>query len=266
MPEKPPSLRERQAQLTRDEILSAARRLFAERGYTRTSVRDIAEAAGVSAQTVYDSIGSKQALVARLNDLIDAEAGIAAIVGAAARSGDPREVRGDVGQGHPVDPRALRRHHPRPRHRRGRRTRPAPSLAEGHRRHVEGAGMVVGVLQELGALDASVDARRGGRHAGRALRRPVRAAAARRATAGRSTASRRGSPTPAAPCCCDRPELDLGVDQEPVAGSAPWAAVDEGPHGVERDRERVGAGEPPRGARVLPRARSEPGSTSTTTS
>ena len=54
MPEKPPSLRERQAQLTRDEILKAARRLFADRGYTRTTVRDIAEAAGVSSQTVYD--------------------------------------------------------------------------------------------------------------------------------------------------------------------------------------------------------------------
>src|SRR4051795_5283464 len=92
MPDKPPTLRERQAQSTRNEILGAARRLFAERGYTRTSVRDIAEAAGVSAQTVYDSIGSKQALVARLNDLIDAEAGIGQIAMAAAQSSDPREV------------------------------------------------------------------------------------------------------------------------------------------------------------------------------
>src|SRR6188768_1920575 len=92
MAEKPPSLRERQAQLTQAEILKAARRLFAERGYTRTSVRDIADAAGVSAQTVYDSIGTKQALVAQLNDLIDAEAGIVAIAGAAARSDDPAEV------------------------------------------------------------------------------------------------------------------------------------------------------------------------------
>src|SRR5215510_10019988 len=87
MPENPsPSLRERRAQLTRDEILRAARRLFAERGYARTSVRDVAAAAGVSAQTVYDSVGSKQALVARLNDLIDSEAGIGAIVRAAAAS------------------------------------------------------------------------------------------------------------------------------------------------------------------------------------
>src|SRR5687768_10693282 len=90
--DKPPSLRERQAQLTRDEILSAARRLFAERGYARTSVRDIAKAAGVSAQTVYDSVGSKQTLVARLNDLIDAEAGIGDIAAATFASGEPLEV------------------------------------------------------------------------------------------------------------------------------------------------------------------------------
>src|SRR5215218_9122757 len=84
-----PTLRERRAQLTRDEILQAARRLFAERGYARTGVRDIARAAGVSAQTVYDSVGSKQALVSRLNDLIDAEAGVAALVRASAASGEP---------------------------------------------------------------------------------------------------------------------------------------------------------------------------------
>src|SRR3954465_3829915 len=94
MTDKPPTLRERQAQLTRDDILRAARRLFAERGYSRTSVRDIAEAAGVSPQTVYDSIGAKQALVARLNDLIDSEAGIAALAAEAARSTDPFEVAG----------------------------------------------------------------------------------------------------------------------------------------------------------------------------
>ena len=92
MPEESLSLRERRARLTQDEILQSARRLFAERGYARTSVRDIARAAGVSAQTVYDSVGSKQALVARLNDLIDSEAGIAAIARAAAESADPREV------------------------------------------------------------------------------------------------------------------------------------------------------------------------------
>src|SRR3954464_5690405 len=88
MPERPLSRRDRQAQLTRNEILDAARRLFAERGYSRTSVRDIAEAAGVSAQTVYDSVGSKQAIVGRLNDLLDREAGVGEIAQAAAASDD----------------------------------------------------------------------------------------------------------------------------------------------------------------------------------
>ena len=159
MPDKPPSLRERQAQLTRDEILKAARRLFAERGYTRTSVRDIAEAAGVSAQTVYDSIGSKQALVARLNDLIDVEAGIGghrAGRGPLERSG---EVAATVGQGHPVDPRALRRHHPRPGHRGGGRARsrrsPSPrASAATSRAPASSSSGSAG----LDALDPSVDA------------------------------------------------------------------------------------------------------------
>src|SRR3954468_20558828 len=155
MSKKPLSLRERQAQLTRDEILKAARRLFAERGYTRTSVRDIAEAASVSAQTVYDSIGSKQALVARLNDLIDAEAGIGELARAAAQSGDAGEVAalsakvtrsiiehcGDI-------VRALVT---------GASAEPdlEVALAEGHRRHVDGARMVVGGLKKMDALDAS---------------------------------------------------------------------------------------------------------------
>jgi AcrR family transcriptional regulator len=157
MPEKPPSLRERKAQLTQDEILRAARRLFAERGYTRTSVRDIARAAAVSAQTVYDSIGSKQALVARLNDLIDTEAGIGAIASAAAQSDDAREVAalsakitrsiiehcGDI-------VRALVT---------GASAEPdiEIALAEGHRRHVEGARMVVGVLQKMATFDDSIE-------------------------------------------------------------------------------------------------------------
>ena len=158
MPEKPPSLRERQAQLTRDEILKAARRLFAERGYTRTSVRDIAEAAAVSAQTVYDSIGSKHALVARLNDLIDAEAGIAEIAGTAARSGDPVQVASMSAK----ITRSILEHCGDIVHAliTGAAAEPdlANALAEGHRRHVEGAGTVVGLLRQMDALDDSVDA------------------------------------------------------------------------------------------------------------
>jgi AcrR family transcriptional regulator len=150
--EKTPNLRERRAQLTRDEILRAARRLFAEHGYARTSVRDVAEAAGVSAQTVYDSVGSKQALVAQLNDLVDAEAEIAVIVRAAAESGDPRELAAAAARiarsilEHCGDiVRALVT---------GATAEPelAAVLDEGQRRHVEGIARVVGVLGQLDAL------------------------------------------------------------------------------------------------------------------
>jgi AcrR family transcriptional regulator len=153
-----PNLRERRAQLTRDEILRAARRLFAERGYARTSVRDIAQAAGVSAQTVYDSVGSKQALVARLNDLIDSEAGIAEIARAAAGSDDPAEVAATSAR----VTRSILEHCEDIIHAlvTGAAAEPelASALAEGQRRHAQGARFVVGRLRELGALAADADA------------------------------------------------------------------------------------------------------------
>jgi AcrR family transcriptional regulator len=152
LPEPQPSLRERRAQLTRDEILRAARRLFAERGYARTSVRDIAQAAGVSAQTVYDSVGSKQALVARLNDLIDSEAGIGALVRAAAASEAPAELAATSAR----VTRSILEHCADIIHAlvTGVAAEPelAAVLAEGQRRHREGARFVVGRLGELGAL------------------------------------------------------------------------------------------------------------------
>jgi AcrR family transcriptional regulator len=70
------SRREVSALATRDEILRAARRLFAEEGYAATSIQRIAAEAGVSVQTIYSSVGSKAALVLALNDLIDQEAGL----------------------------------------------------------------------------------------------------------------------------------------------------------------------------------------------
>jgi AcrR family transcriptional regulator len=155
--EKPLSRRERQAQSTRDDILRAARRLFAERGYSRTSVRDIAEAAGVSAQTVYDSVGSKRSVVARLNDLIDTEAGIMAIAMGAARSEDPVEVLGASAR----IARSILEHCGDVIHAlvTGAAAEPelAVVLAEGHRRHVDGAGRIVGRLVELDALGPGLD-------------------------------------------------------------------------------------------------------------
>ncbi|MCA9615019.1 MAG: TetR/AcrR family transcriptional regulator [Sandaracinus sp.] len=50
----PPSLR--------DRILAAATRLFGERGYDSTSVREVAEAAGCTKPALYYHFGSKEAL------------------------------------------------------------------------------------------------------------------------------------------------------------------------------------------------------------
>jgi len=158
MPSEQPTLRERQAEFTRQEILAAARRLFAERGFTRTSVRDIAQAAGVSAQTVYDSIGSKQAVVARLNDLIDSEAHIGTIAKEVADSQDPRQVAALSAK----VTRSILEHCADIIHALVTGAAAEPELQtvleEGHRRHVDGARSVVRTLQKMGALASSVDA------------------------------------------------------------------------------------------------------------
>ncbi|MBK6010592.1 TetR/AcrR family transcriptional regulator [Streptomyces sp. MBT53] len=52
-------LREQAAARTRELILGHATELFAERGYGRVTVADIASAAGVASKTVFASVGSK---------------------------------------------------------------------------------------------------------------------------------------------------------------------------------------------------------------
>ena len=150
------SLRDRRAQLTRQAILDAARRLFAERGYAGTTVRDVADAAGVSAQTVYDSIGSKQALVAQLNDLLDVEAGIPDIGAAAAQSNDPKEIAAASAR----ITRSILEHCSDILHAlvTGAATEPELQavLDEGLRRHLGGARFVVGLLEARDALEPSL--------------------------------------------------------------------------------------------------------------
>ena len=77
---------------TRREILSCARRLFAEQGYATTSLQQIATESGVAVQTIYSSIGTKAALVLALNDLIDEESGVAALAAEAHAETDPSRI------------------------------------------------------------------------------------------------------------------------------------------------------------------------------
>ncbi|MFC6880745.1 MULTISPECIES: TetR/AcrR family transcriptional regulator [Actinomadura] len=66
MPSTSTGRRAEYAELTREAIITAARELFAERGYFATSVNQIAERARVAPATVYAVTGGKHGLIATL--------------------------------------------------------------------------------------------------------------------------------------------------------------------------------------------------------
>ena len=61
--------RHERAQATRRRVCAAARELFLTRGYSATTISEIARAAGVAQQTVYFVFGSKAALLATIMDI-----------------------------------------------------------------------------------------------------------------------------------------------------------------------------------------------------
>jgi AcrR family transcriptional regulator len=149
-----------QAEQTRLEILGAARKHFASKGYAATSLREIAADAGVSVQTVYDSVGSKADLVRRLNDLIDVEAGVDEIAVTIPAETNPIVL---VGIPAKVTRRIVERCSDLVRASfDGARSEPdlAPLMQEGGRRHRGGAQAVAKRLAALKALEPglSVDA------------------------------------------------------------------------------------------------------------
>jgi AcrR family transcriptional regulator len=153
--------RAKQAQATRMDILRAARRLFAERGYAGTAMSDIAAEADVAVQTIYASCGSKRELVAALADVIDDEADVPALSKELRAATDPhaaiaiaarltRQVHercGDVilalASAAAVEPGA------------------AEAMAEGQRRHRAGTAGLVRKLKAMGALRDGVSIERG---------------------------------------------------------------------------------------------------------
>jgi AcrR family transcriptional regulator len=63
------SRRREQARLTQRAVLEAARDLFVQQGYGRTTIKDVAAAAGVSAELIYASFGNKATLLHRAWDI-----------------------------------------------------------------------------------------------------------------------------------------------------------------------------------------------------
>jgi AcrR family transcriptional regulator len=57
----------------RDELLAIAARLFAERGFRNTTVRDIADAAGILSGSLYHHFDSKESIVDELLDTFQTE-------------------------------------------------------------------------------------------------------------------------------------------------------------------------------------------------
>jgi len=57
----------------RDELLRIAARLFAERGFKNTTVRDIADAAGILSGSLYHHFDSKESMVDELLDTFQTE-------------------------------------------------------------------------------------------------------------------------------------------------------------------------------------------------
>lgn len=70
---------ERKIRLRREQILNASRTPFKEKGYERTTTREIAENAGISLGAIYEYVGSKEdilylffeALYDQLNDMLE---------------------------------------------------------------------------------------------------------------------------------------------------------------------------------------------------
>ncbi len=76
---------------TREQIASAARTLFAERGYAATTIAGISEAADIPVQTIYSALGSKAAILAEITRMWMAESQTPQLAADALSEPDPQE-------------------------------------------------------------------------------------------------------------------------------------------------------------------------------
>lgn len=63
------SRRKEQARETRSKIITAAKELFFENGYSGTSIETIANSAGVAVETIYATFGNKRSILTALVDV-----------------------------------------------------------------------------------------------------------------------------------------------------------------------------------------------------
>ena len=84
------TLREERARDTRLRIRKSARKLFAARGFSETTINQIAADAGVAPQTIYAVFGSKGGIVGEMLEDLEESADIDAWVAKMAAEGDPR--------------------------------------------------------------------------------------------------------------------------------------------------------------------------------
>lgn len=82
------TLRARQAEATRQLLISVARQLFTERGYANTSVEDIIQGAGVARGALYHHFAGKDALFRAVYEAVQADTA-ARVVTAAVGEPDP---------------------------------------------------------------------------------------------------------------------------------------------------------------------------------
>src|SRR4030067_1866806 len=87
--------RQRQAQVTRNMIVSAAQALFLEQGYICTTIDSIAERAGVATSTVYAIFGSKRGILRAIRDTWHERTHIREVISSSSQSASPAERLGE---------------------------------------------------------------------------------------------------------------------------------------------------------------------------